>query len=181
VADAAAARELAAAVEEELQLRADGFGDFGDCGGGDLLARLYEERVSPHNRRQDEDEAARAAGEAAARGASPLTNPKLHLKPSSLVRRRRPDDPPLPPRERNPGRNPAAPEGGVEGGVEDADEGGLRVRAEIADALAASLGKITADTPIAVSDFESSELLCEFGKVCFAQVCIESGLLVCVS
>ena len=92
-----------------------GFGDFGDCGGGDLLARLYEERVSPHNRRQDEDEAARAAGEAAARGASPLTNPKLHLKPSSLVRRRRPDDPPLPPRERNPGRNPAAPEGGVEG------------------------------------------------------------------
>ena len=184
-ADAAAARELAAAVEEELQLRADGFGDFGDCGGGDLLARLYEERVSPHNRRQDEDEAARAAGEAAARGASPLTNPKLHLKPSSLVRRRRPDDPPLPPRERNPGRNPgrnpAAPEGGVEGGVEDADEGGLRVRAEIADALAASLGKITADTPIAVSDFESSELLCEFGKVCFAQVCIDSGLLVCES
>jgi hypothetical protein len=166
-ADAAAARELAAAVEEELQLRADGFGDFGNCGGGDLLARLYEERVSPHNRRQDEDEAARAAREAAARGASPLTNPKLHLKPSSLVRRRRPDDPPLPPRER--------------GGVEDADEGGLRVRAEIADALAASLGKITADTPIAVSDFESSELLCEFGKVCFAQVCIESGLLVCVS
>ncbi|KOO28087.1 hypothetical protein Ctob_003045 [Chrysochromulina tobinii] len=112
---------------------------------------------------------------------NPLTSPKLHLKPSSLVRRRRPDDPPLPPRERNPGRNPAAPEGGVEGGVEDADEGGLRVRAEIANALAASLGKITADTPIAVSDFESSELLCEFGKVCFAQVCIESGLLVCVS
>ena len=62
-----------------------------------------------------------------------------------------------------------------------ADEGGLRVRAEIADALAASLIKITADTPIAVSDFESCELLCEFGKVCFAQVCVESGLLVCVS
>ena len=196
-ADAAAARELAAAVEEELQLRAKD--DLDDC--GDLLARLYEERISPHNRRQDEDEAARAAGEAAASAAAvasgavasgaclaarPLTNPKLHLKPSSLVRRRRPDDlppSPPPPRGRNPGRNTGRNPAATEGGEEDAgaDEGGLRVRAEIADALAASLIKITADTPIAVSDFESCELLCEFGKVCFAQVCVESGLLVCVS
>ena len=96
------------------------------------------------------DERARAARSAALRS-------RPSLGPRSYVRRRREDEPPPPPR----------PEGA----------GGLRVRAEIADALGASLSRITTE-PSRVDAFDDCEGLCDFGRCCFAQLCVEAGVLV---
>ena len=160
----ASARELAASVEVEMGLTpASGETRAAEARageprrGGDVLARLFAERVAPHNRAQDADEARRAAATARETAASASAS----LSAASLVRRRREDDPPA----------RARPEGREHGG-------GLRARAEIADALVASLGKVTADRAARVADFEPSPLLCDFGRACFAQVCVDAGLLV---
>lgn len=54
---------------------------------------------------------------------------------------------------------------------------GVTARDEIAEALPRILGKITQE-PMRISDFENGTLLCEFGKICFASVCIDLGILV---
>ena len=53
-------------------------------------------------------------------------------------------------------------------------------RVEIADTLLATLAKL--DTrPTRVSSFDDCEWLCDFAKACFAQVCIDMGVLVLAS
>ena len=167
----AASLALAASVEEELGLAGgqvkpsqvtpnqaddeaagDGDGCAGgrrDGGGGSTLTRLFAEQVTRHNGRQDAEETARAA-------AAAQDSQRAHqsLTPASYVRRRRADEP--------------VPEGCNQG---------LRVRDEIADALTSSLALLTTQ-PSCIGDFQQSELLCDFGRVCFAQVCIDAGLLV---
>ena len=151
----AAARTLASAMEAEL-----GLDSAASAGEGVLLAQLRE-RAGVHNQRQDAAAAAGAARLEARRG--------LCAAPSSSVRRRRDG-------EAKSDRTDAGEEVDEDGG-EGGGGGGLMARAEFADALFATLGRLTT-VPCAVSSFDDAPLLCEFGKACFAQVCVDLGLLV---
>ena len=55
--------------------------------------------------------------------------------------------------------------------------GGLMAREEFADACVATLSRLTT-TPCPVTSFDDAPLLDAFGKACFAQVCVDLGLLV---
>lgn len=61
-------------------------------------------------------------------------------------------------------------------GEEGAPQQGLMAREEIADNLLAILGGLTTK-PLKIEDFQDSPMLCQFSKLCFAQVCVDMGLL----
>ena len=158
-AAAKAAYDTAAAVASEIGLSKQIHTEEGDYGrgmeigvsheGGRLLVQHFGRTIATHNRRQDE--------------LMRVQHPdgREFVTPSSYVRRRRPE-------EKQSMSTGEAPE--------------LRVRAEIADVLCESLGSVTT-SPSAVAGSRSdlhlaAELCCEFTRTCFAQVCVDAGLLV---
>ena len=122
-----------------------------------LLLALLRERSAVHASRQDEAsrEGARWREELAGVGVGPL----------SFVRRRRDDEP-----DSRSVRADDTDEGSGGGG-------GLMAREEFADALFATLARLTT-TPCRVTTFDDGPLLDDFGKACFASVCVDLGLLV---
>ena len=55
-------------------------------------------------------------------------------------------------------------------------------REEIAEALIESLGSIRTDDPSSVSSvIADCPLMCPFSKACFAQVCVDQGLMILCS
>jgi len=146
-------RRVGAALAAELKLASAG----GDDAEPMLLAMLHE-RSAVHGARQDAgiregDRLAEACAAAAM------------VSPSSLVRRRRDDE-------------PKAAAAAATGGDEDGGGGGgLLAREEFADALFATLARLTT-APCRVASFDDAPLLDDFGKACFASVCVGLGLLV---
>ena len=122
----------------------------------ELLLTLLQQRSAVHSARQD---AAAAEGK---RLADALTGCAM-VAPSSKVRRRRADEP--------------EPEAATGPASDDEGNGGLLAREEFADALFATLARLTT-APVAVTSFDDAPLLDAFGKACFAQVCVDLGLLV---
>ena len=168
---AAAARQgalaLAASVEKEMDLVPGALRD------------LLLHRAHAHNARQDAVSAAGAAFLASSKAAG-----MSFATPTCMVRRRR---------EGEPRQSPPMPqegdrrhrEDGQEDGTSRAEEsegeggGGLSVREEIADAMIESLSRVTATEPCSIAQLVADcPLMCPFAKACFAQCCMESGLLV---
>ena len=123
-----------------------------DTAGEGVLTSILLARAQLHNARQDE---AMQKGELAAAACS-----RRFVLPSSWIRRRRDDEPAEPKTEE------AAEE----------NSGGLVARTEFADALLTTLARVTT-SPCQVTSFDDAPLLCEFGKACFGQVCVDLGLL----
>ena len=142
---------VGAAIALELGLPVDGTLE--------LLLTLLQQRSAVHSARQD---AAAAEGK---RLADALTGCAM-VAPSSKVRRRRADEP--------------EPEAATRPASDDEGNGGLLAREEFADALFATLARLTT-APVAVTSFDDAPLLDAFGKACFAQVCVDLGLLVVCS
>ena len=113
-----------------------------------------EERAAAHNARQDAALAELCARAADAATAAPRASP------SAFVRRRRADEAPP----------PSSGEGG----------GGIEAREETADALVAALAAVTPTELVRVGRLCDAPLVCPFTNACFAQVCVERGLLVLV-
>lgn len=157
------ARHLAAAVELELGLACDP-GSVRDDAAADgaaeatdgVISRHLRLRAALHNARQDERVGA---------GAQKFRHEaRSAVAPSSWVRRLHAHE-----------TAPVAERSGGADGAQETDRG-LVAREEIADALMVTLARLTTE-PTRVSSFDDAPLLCELGKACFAQVCIDLGLL----
>ena len=163
--EAKAARSLAAAVEAHA-----GLWKHRESGSADvalevtrpegILQRLLARRADLHNAQQD------AATSGIGKVLEGACGDLLYATPTSWVRRRRDDEPRMVERE--------ALAGGSES--QAACPGGLTAREEIADTLLAILARLNHE-PTCVASFDDCPLLCPFGKACFAQVCVDRGLL----
>ena len=152
--------------------RPRGEGEDVGCGRVDphfgVLTSMLLARAQIHNARQDET--MRQGAELAA-----ATSSRRLVSPSSWIRRRRTDEPTEPTAEEEPEARDGEMEAS-EGGHGNGNGGGLLARAEFADALLTTLARVTT-TPCQVRSFDDAPLLCEFGKACFGQVCVDLGLL----
>ena len=120
-----------------------------------VLRDLLLQRAALHNIRQDAAAASGAVALDASRAAK-----DIFASPTLLVRRRREDEPPH--------ACSVAPPGG---------EAGFMAREEIADTLLATLARLNDTDWSSVAAFDDGPLLCAFSKACFAQVCMDGGLL----
>ena len=182
-AGAEAALAIAESVEAEMRLET-----------GSLRRQLLE-RAASHNSHQDAavKEGAACAAELKAKGtrfATPLSMVRRKREEEKEEERRREEKEEERRREEKEERRREEEkeerrreekqqqdealeeeESGVSGG------GGLLAREQIADALLSSLSLVTTEA-CCVSSFEDSPLMCAFSKACFAQVLIDSGILV---
>ena len=174
VADAVAA---AAAVPSTLGRNSPDAA--GESANGVLTAESLQEafavKVAMHNSRQDSLKPS-------------ATRPCLLL--SSFVRRLTEEEKSAKERGRRGGKGKAGKQGkekaheyddeGDDGEEGEEEEGqqqqGLLAREEIAEALLSILGGLTTE-PARIVNFADAPLLCPFSKLCFAQVCVDLGLL----
>jgi hypothetical protein len=150
-----AARSLAATVEVEFGLRPPA-GPTNDVKAKGILESLLVSRAAVHNKRQDD---AAREGITLAAAAPPMASPSAWVRRKASCSR--------------------AAIGDKDSEAAEGSEGGLLARAEIAESLLATLAA-TGSEPRRVADFDDCPLLCDFCKACFAQVCVDRGLLVFV-